>query len=307
MADGVHIPPGELVATFSDRRELNKAVEFLAGQKFPVNSLFIVGHDVKQVDYITGQATYPRAALTGAMQGVMLGVMVGIFNAILTQTSMLANVLSIVPLAIAFCVLWSIFVASRTKGRGIRTRTQMLPSRLDLMAIPATAAAARQLLRVPMQGAPAPGAPVPGASAPGAPQPMPPAPGQQAPASQAPAPRSQWPAHPVPGAPPVGEGAPRAVPAPPATPVFTPPAETNRDGSAAAGKFGLRVETQEEFEQQIREQPAPPTTNERVEQVRAEQSEKRYGLRIDDQAEFEKTIRQAPAPSEPKDEGATGR
>lgn len=297
MADGSNIPPGELVATFSDRKELNKAVEFLASQKFPVHSLFIVGHDVKQVDYVTGQATYPRAALNGALQGIMLGIMVGVFNSILTQTSMLANILSIVPLAIAFCIIWSILVASRAKGKGIRTRTQMLPTRLDLMAIPATAAAARHLLRVPLQG-----------------QPHQPAqhhhqqmPYQQAPHDQAPGQPVAPAQHPHATSVPAGSlGAPQPahgqVEAP--TPVFTPPAETNKDGSRAAGKFGLRIDNPQQFEQQIREQPAPATTNERVEQVRAQQNESRYGIRVEDQAEFEKTIRQAPAPAPKKDDGS---
>lgn len=306
MADGSHIPPGELVATFSDRKELNKAVEFLASQKFPVHSLFIVGHDVKQVDYITGQATYPRAALNGAIQGIMLGIMVGVFNSILTQTSMLANILSIVPLAIAFCIIWSILVASRTKGKGIRTRTQMLPTRLDLMAIPATAAAARHLLRVPMQGQPHQPAQYHH-------QQMPPhqAVHHQAPHYQAPGQPTAPAQHPQPpqattaptGSLAAPQQAPEQVEAP--TPVFTPPAETNKDGSKAAGKFGLRIDNPQEFEQQIREQPAPATTNERVEQVRAQQSESRYGIRVEDQAEFERTIRQAPAPAPKKDEDSS--
>ncbi|MDO4898450.1 MAG: hypothetical protein Q3965_03985 [Rothia sp. (in: high G+C Gram-positive bacteria)] len=291
MADGSHLPPGELVATFSDRKELNKAVEFLASQKFPVHSLYVVGHDVKQVDYITGQATYPRAALSGAVQGVMLGAMVAVFNALLTQTSVLANFLSIVPLAIAFCVIWSIFVASRAKGKGIRTRSQMLPSRLDLMAIPATAAAARQLLRVPMQGI----FPQHGQQVPPVQQPQPPQqngvtyPQQAASEQQTP--------NTAPSTSPAMPSVAQQLSEQPATsepPAFTPPAETNRDGSKAAGKFGLRIETEEEFTQQIREQPAPPATNERVEQVRKEQNEQRYGLRVDDPEEFEKTIRQAP-------------
>ena len=41
MADGTHLPPGELVATFTDRKEVNKAIEFLASQKFPVHSLYV--------------------------------------------------------------------------------------------------------------------------------------------------------------------------------------------------------------------------------------------------------------------------
>ncbi|MDY6051640.1 MAG: general stress protein [Rothia sp. (in: high G+C Gram-positive bacteria)] len=266
MADGAHLPPGELVATFTDRKEVTKAIEFLASQKFPVHSLFIVGHDVQQIDYVTGQATYPRAALGGVIQGLGLGALVALFNAVITQTSILANLLSIVPLAIAFCIIYSIFVASRSKGRGIRTRSQMLPQRFDLMAIPATAQAARHLLRVTVQptdthsGVRGPAAhpfaqqgPQKGQTSspyihPGmsqanpqgyaAQQPQSPRPSQAPQQSQS-SQNSQGPAAP--------EGT--------SAPAFVPPAETNRDGSKAAGKYGLRVETPEEFEATIRKAP----------------------------------------------------
>lgn len=334
LADGVNIPPGELVATFTNRRDLNKAIEYLASQKFPVHTLFVVGKDLRQVDYITGQATYPRAALSGAIQGVGLGALVALFNSLITQTSMLGNFLSIVPLAVAFSMIYSIFVASRAKGKGIRTRSQMLPSSFDLMAIPATAAAARQLLRVtvsqghsspvphpalmhpvnqqpsPQQGQ-APASQPPSrqqdvrppaegnrqAGGPQQAQPGPAAPGQPQwfdPSAPLP-PREQKPEPFLPGFNPADEKP--AAPTEPeraSTPVFTPPAETNRDGSQAAGKFGLRVENPEEFEAMIRKQPEAPTTNERVEQIRAEKGESRYGLRVETPEEFEATIRRSP-------------
>lgn len=340
MADGTHLPPGELVATFTDRKEVNKAIEFLASQKFPVHSLYVVGRDVQQVDYITGQATYPRAALSGVFQGLSLGALVALFNAVITQTSILANFLSIVPLAIAFCIIYAIIVASRTKGRGIRTRTQMLPQRFDLMAIPATAQAARHLLRVTVQ----PGGTHSGVHGPGtqpfaqngqasspyvhpgmsqanpqgysAQQPQGAPSGQQVQNSQgaqngqqapqwfdpsAPSPKQEQTPEPfLPGFNPADQKQDQApaVEQRPSAPVFTPPAETNRDGSKAAGKFGLRVESPEEFEQMIRKAPEPPATNERIEAIRAEKGEQRYGLRVESPEEFEATIRKAPETAE---------
>lgn len=251
------------MATFTDRKELNRAVDFLASQKFPVHTLYVVGHDVKQVDYITGRATYPRAALSGAIQGIFLGLLVGFFNSIITDTQALTNVMGIMPLTVAFSVIYSVFVASRAKGKGLKMRSQMIPTRLDLMAVPQTAQAARHLLRVTVVPQPLPGHP------------------QQAAPTGAPAGAST----------PSAQGPQQDAPA---RPVFTPPAATNRDGSRAAGKFGLRVESAEEFESMIRQQPAPPSTNERIEAIRAEQGEQRYGLNLDPQ-EAEKAIRPAPS------------
>lgn len=349
MADGTHLPPGELVATFTDRKEVNKAIEFLASQKFPVHSLYVVGHDVQQVDYVTGQATYPRAALAGVFQGLSLGALVALFNAVITQTPILANFLSIVPLAIAFCMIYAIIVASRTKGRGIRTRTQMLPQRFDLMAIPATAQAARHLLRVTVQPNGGAHSGVHGSGAhpfaqngqtsspyvhPGMSQAnpqgyaaqQPQAPQQQAPNGQqtpgsnqaqgsqqapqwfdpsAPAPQQEQKPEPfLPGFNPAEQKQNQAPEAEqrPSAPVFTPPAETNRDGSQAAGKFGLRVESPEEFEQMIRKAPEPPATNERIEAIRAEKGEQRYGLRVETPEEFEATIRKAPEAADAEQE-----
>ncbi|MFW0170748.1 general stress protein [Rothia sp. P4278] len=326
LSDGASLPPGELVATFNNRKELNRALEFLASQKFPVHSLYVVGHEVRQVDYITGQATYPRAALGGAVQGVGLGTLVGFFNAFVTNTSIPANLLSIVPLAIAFCMIYSVVVAARAKGRGIRTRTQMLPARLDLMAIPATAQAARNLLRVSVQPAPqSAGQPqAPRTEAPGQNQNQP---GQNLPPSlPAQGPSPQQSASPAPSAPqhqpgpqwfdphqplPPHQTEPQpflpgfnpadqaqqgsATPEQPAQPVFTPPAQTKSDGTKATSKYGLRVETPEEFEAAIRKTPTADTSvNERIEQIRAEQSEQRYGLRVETPEEFEAAIRREP-------------
>lgn len=317
LADGASLPPGELVATFNNRKELNRAVEFLASQKFPVHSLYVVGHEVRQVDYITGQATYPRAALGGAVQGIGLGMLVGFFNAFVTDTSILANLLSIVPLAIAFCMIYSIVVAARAKGRGIRTRTQMLPTRLDLMALPATAQVARNLLRVTVHPGAQPSSQVFPAGSPTAPgQNLPPrhpaeahgpqqstSPGAQAPSQpqwfdpRQPLPPRQTDPEPfLPGFNPADRAQQEvANPEQPTQPVFTPPAQTKPDGSKAAGKYGLRVDTPEEFEAAIRKPPAADTTvNERIEKIRAEQSEQRYGLRVETPEEFEATIRKAP-------------
>ncbi|MDY3049809.1 MAG: general stress protein [Rothia sp. (in: high G+C Gram-positive bacteria)] len=262
LANGTHLPPGELVASFRDRAEVNRAIEYLASQKFPVHTLFVVGRDLRQVDYITGQATYPRAALGGFIQGLGLGSLVALFNSMITNTSLLANFLSILPLALGLCMIYSIVLASRAKGKGIRSRTQMLPAHFDLMAIPATAAAARHLLNLTQRPADlgphragsqmGPAGPAEGSG----PTPQPgTGPAHPAnPANLAPGSETQRPEPFLPGFGPAQQA--QVAPQPPTQPVFTPPAPTNRDGSPAAGRYGLRVESQEEFEATIRKGPA---------------------------------------------------
>lgn len=237
------LPPGLLVASYSNRKDLNEALTFLAAHQFPIQSLYILGDQPIQVEYIAGQATYPRAALAGLWQGLVLGSLAALLNSTLSNSPLLVNLATILPIAIAFCMIYAIFLASRSGGKGIGVRPQLLSARYQLMALPQVAEAARQILARPQAPKPA------GAQFPGYPQqaPMPPAaqPQQQAqPAS--------------PQAPAAGQpGQAQAQDAQEAA--FQPPAQTLKDGSPAASRYGLRIEDPEEYRKTIRQAPEKET------------------------------------------------
>jgi hypothetical protein len=65
------------VASFESYAEAERAVDFLADRRFPVERVSIVGRDLEYVEQITGRMTYARAALNGALTGALIGVLVG--------------------------------------------------------------------------------------------------------------------------------------------------------------------------------------------------------------------------------------
>lgn len=229
------LPPGLLVASYSNRKDLNEALTFLAAHQFPIQSLYILGDQPIQVEYIAGQATYPRAALAGLWQGLVLGSLAALLNSTLSNSPLLVNLATILPIAIAFCMIYAIFLASRSGGKGIGVRPQLLSARYQLMALPQVAEAARQILARPQAPKPA------GAQFPGYPQPAP-----MPPAAQPASPQS-----PAAGQPDQAQDAQEAA--------FQPPAQTLKDGSPAASRYGLRIEDPEEYRKTIRQAPEKET------------------------------------------------
>jgi len=65
------------VASFDRYAEAERAVDFLADRRFPVERVSIVGRGLEYVEQVTGRMTYGRAALNGALTGALIGVLVG--------------------------------------------------------------------------------------------------------------------------------------------------------------------------------------------------------------------------------------
>lgn len=52
-------------------------MDYLSDQRFPVERVAIVGHDVKLVEQVVGRLTYGRAAAHGAGGGALTGLLIG--------------------------------------------------------------------------------------------------------------------------------------------------------------------------------------------------------------------------------------
>ncbi|MDX6728391.1 MAG: hypothetical protein QOK49_3196 [Baekduia sp.] len=65
------------VASFDDYAAAERAVDYLADQKFPVNRVSIVGRDLKLVEQVVGRVTLGRSLLNGALSGALAGVLIG--------------------------------------------------------------------------------------------------------------------------------------------------------------------------------------------------------------------------------------
>jgi hypothetical protein len=65
------------IASYPTYRKAERAVDYLADQRFPVERVSIVGRDLHYVEQVTGRMGYPEAALRGAIAGAVVGVLVG--------------------------------------------------------------------------------------------------------------------------------------------------------------------------------------------------------------------------------------
>jgi hypothetical protein len=65
------------IATFPSYEEAERAVDSLSDRGFPVETVSIVGRDLRYVEQVTGRSGYPQAAVRGAAQGALLGLLFG--------------------------------------------------------------------------------------------------------------------------------------------------------------------------------------------------------------------------------------
>lgn len=79
------LPTGMVVGTYDEYPPAQKAVDYLADHKFPVEHLAIVGSDLRQVERVTGRLTWGKAALGGLASGAWLGLFVGLLLGLFTD------------------------------------------------------------------------------------------------------------------------------------------------------------------------------------------------------------------------------
>src|SRR5919199_1875928 len=64
--------PRRAVASYTNYRDAERAVDWLSDQGFPVERVAIVGTGLRYVEQVAGRVTTGRAALIGAGQGLLI-------------------------------------------------------------------------------------------------------------------------------------------------------------------------------------------------------------------------------------------
>jgi hypothetical protein len=77
-------PARRVVASYADYPDAEKAVDYLADNRFPVEHVAIVGRELELVQQVTGRPTALDAAARGALTGAATGVLIGWLFAIFT-------------------------------------------------------------------------------------------------------------------------------------------------------------------------------------------------------------------------------
>ena len=303
QAQGKPLPAGEAIASFVRHDDALAAFDVLSEQDYPVTALYLVNDGIRQVEYPV-QPGYGRALVSSAIQGASMGL---VFSVLLTLTgdSFMSVALKYVPLSIAVFVLWQMYILRR--GRGVRypMRTEAIPSRTVMYALPEYAQDARRVLgahpRFSAAVAAARAAAAPEASQAraaqstvsmnGAPVPTgaPKAPSYRAQAGSQPAPNQNLPERDTSAQDAVAQSAAQNMPAP------TQPTQTVQPAQTSALE---QANTDQATEQNTTAQNNPAQKSDA--QKRPAQ---RFGLRVDDPEEYAKLIQPKPQRPTPRPQG----
>src|SRR3954449_5992648 len=114
-------PPRQVIATFDNYADAERAVDYLSDQRFEVNRVAIVGRDLEYVEQVLGRLNYGGAALRGAASGALVGALIGwvfgIFNWIDPVTTGLVLALYGVVFGAVVGALMGLLVHALQRGR----------------------------------------------------------------------------------------------------------------------------------------------------------------------------------------------
>jgi len=298
QAQGKPLPAGEAIASFVRHDDALAAFDVLSEQDYPVTALYLVNDGIRQVEYPV-QPGYGRALISAAIQGAVIGL---VFSVLLTLTgdSFTSVALKYVPISVVVFVLWQMYILRRNRGIRYPMRTEAIPSRTVMYALPEYAQDARRVLgahpRFSAAVAAARAAAAPEASQAraaqstvsmnGAPVPTgaPKAPSYRAQAGSQPAPNQNLPERDTSAQDAVAQSAAQNMPAP------TQPTQTVQPAQTSAPE---QANTDQATEQNTTAQKAEP-------QKRPAQ---RFGLRVDDPEEYAKLIQPKPQRPTPRPQG----
>lgn len=144
-------PARQVIATFDNYADAERAVDFLADQRFEVNRLAIVGRDLEYVEQILGRLDYRGAALRGAGSGALVGALIGWIFGLLTWIDPIISVLLLTGYGLIFGAatgaLMGLLMHALQRGRrDFRSVSAQVPRHYDLVADVEVADRALQLL-----------------------------------------------------------------------------------------------------------------------------------------------------------------
>jgi hypothetical protein len=140
---------GEQVSlgSYTTYGEAQAVVDFLADQRFEVETTQIIGSDLRMVEQVTGRLTWPRALVAGVASGAWFGVFVGLLLGILVTTSFLPALIWGLSWGVVFGAVFAAAGYGLTRGRRDFTSLRVtVPSRFEVLVANAHSEHARTLL-----------------------------------------------------------------------------------------------------------------------------------------------------------------
>jgi len=143
-------PHGLTVASYRTYLEAQHAVDHLADSGFPVETVAIVGTDLRLVEQVTGRLTRGRALGAGAGSGAWFGLFVGLLIGLFARDS-IADWVAIVLTGAVIGAGWGLVLAwfgyAATSGRrDFLSRSGVVAERYDVLVRGEGIDRARQML-----------------------------------------------------------------------------------------------------------------------------------------------------------------
>jgi hypothetical protein len=91
-----------ILASYASYAEAQRAVDYLADERFPVERVSIVAEDLRFVEQVTGRKGYGQAALQGAGSGAVIGVFFGFFLGLFSLIDPLVSALLVALYGLIF-------------------------------------------------------------------------------------------------------------------------------------------------------------------------------------------------------------
>ncbi|HEU5484168.1 MAG TPA: general stress protein [Microlunatus sp.] len=137
------------VGLYNSYAEAQKAVDYLADEKFPVQNLAIVGTELKSVERVLGRRSWKTVLSSGVSSGISTGLLVGLVMLIFTRpVSVLVLLLSCLALGIAIGLAFAAIGYALTRGkRDFTSVTQTVATKYEVLCEHKVAAQAREMLQ----------------------------------------------------------------------------------------------------------------------------------------------------------------
>jgi hypothetical protein len=134
-------PARQVIATFDNYADAERAVDYLSEQRFEVDRLSIVGRELEYVEQVLGRMDYGTAALRGAASGAVVGALIGWIFGLFNWVEPLISALVLAGYGLVFVVY-----ALQRHQRDFQSVSGLRPRYYDVVADVVVADRALQLL-----------------------------------------------------------------------------------------------------------------------------------------------------------------
>ena len=137
------------VGIYQTYADAQKAVDYLADQRFEVQNLAIVGTDLKSVERVLGRRSWGTVIVQGLQSGLSTGLLVGLLLLIFTKPgSVLLLLLVALAIGVVLGIVFNAAAYAMTGGRRDFTSvTQTVATKYEVLCEHKVAAQAREMLQ----------------------------------------------------------------------------------------------------------------------------------------------------------------